>query len=118
MDIAHSVWRSAGVDLLAQPEYLAFLLGSSTYFGRFRCETFALVLLLLVVVLLLAKSLLIAQATNSRNLELCLSGKYPGLCDHTALTPEQRIKVIAAKIAEYLNLCMVGKYPALCDPPS
>ena len=30
-----------------------------------------------------------SQEKPQRNLETCLSGKYPALCDHRALTPDQ-----------------------------
>ncbi len=53
-------------------------------------------------------------ATDQRNLETCLSGKYPALCDHGALTQEQLRKVRAAEYRENLAVCLTGKYPALC----
>jgi hypothetical protein len=55
------------------------------------------------------------NATTQRNLEVCLSGKYPALCNRAALTPDQLQQVRAAEIRENLQRCMTGKYPALCD---
>jgi hypothetical protein len=52
---------------------------------------------------------------SSGNLQTCLSGKYPALCDHNTLSSEQAKQVRAAENRENLQLCMIGKYPALCD---
>ena len=57
----------------------------------------------------------LAQNTATRNLQTCLSGKYPALCDHKTLSSEQAEQVRAAENHENLRLCMIGKYPALCD---
>jgi hypothetical protein len=56
-----------------------------------------------------------AQSTRERNLETCLSGRYPSLCDHTLLTPEQSRQVAVAEKRENVKLCMTGKFPSLCD---
>ena len=53
-------------------------------------------------------------ASADRNLEICLSGKYPALCKHTALTEDQLQRVRAAERRENLAVCLTGKYPALC----
>src|SRR5262249_4680909 len=56
-----------------------------------------------------------AQSVRERNLQTCLSGRYPNLCDHRLLTPEQNEKAILAERRENLKLCMTGEYPNLCD---
>jgi hypothetical protein len=56
-----------------------------------------------------------SQETLQRNLEICLSGKYPALCEHRALTPDQLRQAGAAEKRENLRVCVTGKYPALCD---
>jgi hypothetical protein len=56
-----------------------------------------------------------SQEKLQRNLEICLSGKYPALCNHRALTPDQLQQAGAAEKRENLRVCMTGKYPALCD---
>lgn len=56
-----------------------------------------------------------AQDPGDRNLQTCLTGKYPALCDHTRLTPDQLRAVTAAELRENLRVCSTGKYPALCD---
>lgn len=57
----------------------------------------------------------IARSDRQQNLATCLSGKYPALCDHSKLTPEQLREAVAAEKRENLKICMTGKYPALCD---
>jgi hypothetical protein len=56
-----------------------------------------------------------AQQPSNRNLQTCLSGKYPALCDNSRLTPEQRREADAAALRENLRVCLTGKYIALCD---
>ncbi len=65
---------------------------------------------MLMVMIVVAES---ARAQN--NLQTCLSGKYPALCDHNALTAEQVGQVKAAENRENLITCVTGQYPALCD---
>lgn len=67
------------------------------------------------VVIVLTETLLHAQGEKQQNLKTCLSGKYPALCNHSLLTPEQLQQVTAAEKRENLKVCMSGKYPALCD---
>ncbi len=55
-----------------------------------------------------------AQQGRDRNLETCLSGKYPALCDYSRLTQDQLRQVRAAELRENLRVCLTGKYPALC----
>lgn len=53
--------------------------------------------------------------TPEHNLQTCLSGRYPSLCDHNALNAEQLKETLAAEIRENLKTCMMGRYPTLCD---
>jgi hypothetical protein len=66
---------------------------------------------LLGVLVLMAS---VAQG-QSRNLQTCMTGRYPSLCDHAALSPEQRVQVDAAERRENLRVCMTGRYPSLCN---
>jgi hypothetical protein len=68
----------------------------------------------LLPVLLVSGTALLGQGSKPTNLETCLSGKYPALCDHASLTPDQQKRVAAAEKRENLNVCMIGRYPALC----
>jgi hypothetical protein len=68
-----------------------------------------------VLAVALIGATLCAQDSASQNVQTCLSGKYPALCNHSALTPEQLRQTIAAERTENLRVCMTGKYPALCD---
>jgi hypothetical protein len=54
------------------------------------------------------------QQSSEQNLQTCLSGKYPALCDYSRLTPEQVREAQAAELRENLRVCITGKYPALC----
>jgi len=56
-----------------------------------------------------------SQIAKQRNLEICLSGKYPTLCDHSGLSADQLREARAAERRENLRICMTGKYPALCE---
>jgi hypothetical protein len=56
-----------------------------------------------------------AQNAATSNLQTCMSGKYPALCDHTALSIEQAKEVHLSENRENLQLCLTGRYPALCD---
>ena len=59
-----------------------------------------------------------SQNLPQRNIDTCLSGKYPALCDHGALTPEQLRQARVAEQRENLRVCMTtcmdGRYPSLC----
>lgn len=72
----------------------------------------------LLVVLVISTPLLAfsqnAYPNSSQNLQTCLSGKYPALCNHSLLTPTQAEQVRQAELRESLNTCMTGRYPALC----
>ena len=58
---------------------------------------------------------LYAKQPRDRNLQTCLSGKYPALCDYRRLTPDRLREVRAAELRQNLRLCLTGKYPALCN---
>lgn len=68
----------------------------------------------LEVVGLIVGLLAVMPAVAASNLSTCLDGRYPALCDHTALTPEQLKQVHAAEHRANLNACLDGRYPALC----
>jgi len=51
---------------------------------------------------------------DRENLQICLSGDYPGLCKHSLLTPEQAARVDAAERAANYRTCISGTYPGLC----
>ena len=74
---------------------------------------FPKIVLLMLLVAVAASAF--AQNTAAGNLQTCLSGKYPALCDHNALSSEQAQQVRAAENRENLRVCLIGKYPALCD---
>ena len=69
----------------------------------------------ILLVLLFFPQLAVAQSARQRNIDLCLSERYPTLCDHSTLTPDQLREVRAAERRENLKLCLTGKYPTLCD---
>lgn len=71
--------------------------------------------IVLIALLFAASQPVYAVQTRERNLQTCLSGKYPALCDYSLLTPDQVRQVNAAAIRENLRVCLTGKYPALCD---
>lgn len=70
---------------------------------------------ILIAVIALAVQPVHGQQPTDRNLQTCLTGKYPALCDYSPLTPEQLREVRAAERAENLRVCMDGRYPALCN---
>ncbi len=55
------------------------------------------------------------SATRSKNLNLCLSGRYPRLCNHSWLTAAQTEAVKDAEHRENLKTCLNGRYHTLCD---
>ena len=60
---------------------------------------------------------LITLLTNSvamDNLETCLSGKFPSLCNYNLLTVEQQKMAHEAERQENLNTCLSGKFASLC----
>ena len=66
----------------------------------------------LLILLLLSTSFSTFAVTN---LETCLSGKFPLLCDHNRLTSQEKIEVKKVESAENLKICLSGKSPLLCD---
>lgn len=51
---------------------------------------------------------------KAQNLATCLAGRYPTLCRHAWLNPEEKSKVEAAEKRENLRTCLIGRYPTLC----
>lgn len=49
-----------------------------------------------------------------QNLETCLSGRYPALCNHSLLSPDELKRALEAERRENLQVCLTGQYPALC----
>jgi len=68
-----------------------------------------------VAAILIASAVFAMAQSPSDNLQVCLSGQYPALCNHAALTPEQLREARAAEKRENLKVCMTGQYPALCN---
>jgi hypothetical protein len=64
--------------------------------------------------LCLAGYLLMATMAHASNLQTCLDGRYPSLCDKNQLSQEQRRQVESAEHRANLTSCMDGRYPALC----
>jgi|RhiMethySRZTD1v2_1073278.scaffolds.fasta_scaffold1016985_1 Superinfection immunity protein len=54
--------------------------------------------LLLLCLSLMPATELLAQQVPDRNLETCLSGKFPALCNYNRLTPDQLLQVRAAEL--------------------
>ncbi|CAM2139615.1 YARHG domain-containing protein [Pararobbsia alpina] len=54
------------------------------------------------------------SAQVNSNLQTCLSGRVPALCQHDLLTPDQAAAVQQAELAQNYNVCLTGRYPALC----
>lgn len=52
---------------------------------------------------------------STENLRTCLDGRYPVLCDHSALTQAQAALVTEAEKRANLRSCLDGRYPALCN---
>lgn len=55
-----------------------------------------------------------AGSTPEQNLQTCLSGQYPILCDHSKLTPEEVRQVHIAEHRANLEVCLDGRYVAIC----
>lgn len=71
---------------------------------------------LLVLGVALGPSNAVAQSDQQRaqNLATCLGGRYPVLCKHEWLSPDDRAKVELAERRENLKTCLTGRYPTLC----
>ena len=57
---------------------------------------------------------LLHQAAASDNLQTCLSGKYPSLCNYSQLSSPQAKQAREAERRENLKTYLTGKYPSLC----
>src|SRR5258708_16696716 len=56
-----------------------------------------------------------AQSAHAdSNLQTCLDGRYPALCNKSQLTPDQVRLTVAAERRANLASCLEGRYPALC----
>lgn len=55
------------------------------------------------------------SSNDTRNFDVCLSGRYPRLCNHNLLTADQQTATKEAEHRENLKTCLTGKYPVLCD---
>jgi hypothetical protein len=66
----------------------------------------------------IATCLLLASVPPSSfaqsNLQICLDGRYPSLCDKSKLTEAQQVKASAAEQRANLKQCLDGRYPSLC----
>lgn len=56
----------------------------------------------------------LSEAARKRNLEMCRSGRYPALCNHSLLSRDELVRTREAERRENLKTCMSGLYPALC----
>ncbi|WP_084590783.1 peptidoglycan-binding domain-containing protein [Arenimonas metalli] len=52
--------------------------------------------------------------SDPKNLELCMSGRYPSLCKHGLLTPGEAEQVASAERRANFQTCSSGNYPSLC----
>lgn len=59
-------------------------------------------------------AVLVETAERRENLKVCMTGKYPALCNHTLLNATELDSVSQAERRENLKTCLNGKYPALC----
>ena len=78
-----------------------------------RVSVFTLIIVLSLLLVSAGRS--DAQTSGEQNLRTCLSGRYPALCNHAALSAEQLRQVREAENRENLRMCITGNYPALCD---
>lgn len=53
-------------------------------------------------------------AERTQNLNTCLTGQYPALCNKVKLSAEERQQVLLAEKRENLKTCLIGQYNALC----
>lgn len=49
-----------------------------------------------------------------KNFRVCVSGRYPSLCNHALLSPDEKVQVAAAEKRVNLQTCVSGNYPSLC----
>lgn len=57
---------------------------------------------------------MVASLANADNLSVCLSGRFPSLCDKSQLTEAQKRQALDAERSENLKTCLTGKFPSLC----
>jgi hypothetical protein len=57
----------------------------------------------------------VRAAELRENLRVCLTGKYPALCNQSELTPDQAGAVRDAERVENRRICLTGKYTTLCN---
>ncbi|MCS6291700.1 MAG: hypothetical protein H8J66_01410 [Nitrospira sp.] len=62
-----------------------------------------------------APSLSLIQTDRATNLQECLDGRYPALCNHSLLSESESEKVEIAERNANLKHCLTGQYPALCN---
>jgi hypothetical protein len=51
---------------------------------------------------------------RARNLQTCMTGRFPNLCDRSLLSDAQREQVAKAELQANLNTCLTGRFPRLC----
>jgi hypothetical protein len=51
---------------------------------------------------------------QDRNVQTCLDGRYPSLCDKSRLTAAQLAQAETAERRQNLKTCLDGRYPRLC----
>lgn len=52
---------------------------------------------------------------DPENFRKCIDGRYPSLCNHALLTPEEATRVEAAERRANFEKCIDGRYPSLCN---
>lgn len=55
------------------------------------------------------------EAIRQKNLQTCLTGQFPMLCNRKLLHPEELKQVEAAERRRNLEICLTGQFPMLCD---
>ena len=53
--------------------------------------------------------------SDTANLQKCLDGRYPALCNHLILTPSEAVQVEGAERRANLETCLNGRYASLCN---
>lgn len=56
----------------------------------------------------------VSYCRADQNADICLSGKFPALCDKSKLTEKQRNIAADAEKKQNLATCLSGKFPSLC----
>ncbi len=55
-----------------------------------------------------------SHCNADQNVDICLSGKFPALCDKSKLSEKQRNVAVDAEKKQNLATCLSGKFPSLC----